>query len=40
MEHVAVCLDTLQAESNAYMGAMLPTLEIMRIKLKRLKTDR
>lgn len=40
MEPVAVCLDTLQTETNTYMGAMLPTLEIMRIKLEKLKTDR
>lgn len=35
MDPVAVCLDRLQGETNAYMGILLPSLHIMRSLLER-----
>ncbi|XP_076034188.1 uncharacterized protein LOC143020993 isoform X2 [Oratosquilla oratoria] len=40
MKPVAECLDNVQSETNAYMGAFMPTLYMMRLHLENLKTDR
>ncbi|XP_050708973.1 uncharacterized protein LOC126993880 [Eriocheir sinensis] len=40
MQPVAECLDSLQSETNAYMGTLMPALQLMQFQLERLKVDR
>ncbi|XP_076057324.1 uncharacterized protein LOC143034865 [Oratosquilla oratoria] len=40
MKPVVECLDKVQSETSAYMGAFMPTLHMMRLHLENLKTDR
>ncbi|XP_076052167.1 uncharacterized protein LOC143031784 isoform X2 [Oratosquilla oratoria] len=40
MEPVARCLSKLQGEENAYMGTLLPSLQLMRIALEELQADK
>lgn len=40
MQPVVECLDSLQCEANAYLGIFMPTLQLMRVQLETLKTDR
>lgn len=39
MTPLAICLDKLQAEDNAYMGCLLPNLMVMKDALLKLKQD-
>ena len=39
MKPVAICLDTLQSEENAYMGILLPNLKLMKDQVAALRTD-
>lgn len=39
LKPVAICLDTLQSEGNAYMGILLPHLRLLKDTLESLKTD-
>ena len=39
MKPVAICLDTLQSEENAYMGTLLPNLKLMKDQVAALRTD-
>ena len=40
MKPLANCLDRLQAEENAYLGVLLPTLTLMRVALERMEEAR
>ena len=39
MGPVATCLDILQGEDGVFMGMLLPTLHIMKLKLEEIKTE-
>jgi regulator of RNase E activity RraB len=39
MKPVAICLDILQSEENAYMGILLPNLKLMKDQVAALRTD-
>lgn len=39
MKPVALCLDTLQSEENAYMGILLPNLKLMKDQVASLRND-
>ena len=40
MKPLINCLDRLQAEENAYLGVLLPTLTLMRVALERMEEAR
>lgn len=40
MEPVAICIDKVQSETDAYMGTLIPHLIIMRALLQRIKNER
>ena len=40
MGPVAICLDKVQSETDAYMGTLIPQLSIMRALLQRIKNER
>ena len=39
MAPVAVCLDRLQAEENAYMGILLPNLMLLKLDLEKIRRE-